>query len=174
MRILGVDPGCHGALAVLAHGALIEVHDMPILKVQRGKSDKAEVDGYALAALIREARPAVVVVEQVGGMDGQSPSASFNFGRAAGAVEYAAKALGFSTFLVPPGTWKRGVALRGGKDDARALAMRLWPEKAELFRRVKDDGRAEAALIAEYWRKKNYADVSGPRGHEMDVGGVFG
>lgn len=173
---MGVDPGCYGALALLEDGRLVEVHDTPILKVARGKSDKAEVDGYALAALIGAAKPDVCIIEQVGGMTGQSPSASFNFGRAAGAPEYAAKALGVSVHLVPPGTWKRGVALRGGKDDARAMAMRLWPEHAGLFRRKMDDGRAEAALITEYWRRKNYADVQSPRSGEMGAStlGVFG
>ncbi len=37
-----------------------------------------------------------------------------------------------------------------GKDGARARAAALWPEQAGEFRRVKDDGKAEAALIA-YW-----------------------
>jgi hypothetical protein len=26
--------------------------------------------------------------------------------------------------------------------------MRIWPSKAELFKRKKDDGRAESALLA--------------------------
>jgi hypothetical protein len=34
------------------------------------------------------------------------------------------------------------------KDAARSEVIRRWPDKAELFARVKDDGRAEAALIA--------------------------
>lgn len=153
MRILGVDPGAYGALALLAAGRLVEIHDMPVLKVRRGKTDKAEVDGYALGALLRELAPDLVVVEQVGGMDGQSPSASFNFGRAAGAPEYGAKVLGYRVDLVPPATWKRALKLKGGKDDSRALAMRLWPQSAALFQRVKDDGRAEAALIAEWARR---------------------
>jgi hypothetical protein len=36
----------------------------------------------------------------------------------------------------------------GAKDAARSEAIRRWPDKARLFARVKDDGRAEAALIA--------------------------
>jgi crossover junction endodeoxyribonuclease RuvC len=35
----------------------------------------------------------------------------------------------------------------GAKDAARSNAIRRWPAKADLFARVKDDGRAEAALI---------------------------
>jgi hypothetical protein len=54
-------------------------------------------------------------------------------------------------FLTPP-VWKRSVGIPpgkdGAKDAARSEAIRRWPNKAEVFARVKDDGRAEAALIA--------------------------
>jgi crossover junction endodeoxyribonuclease RuvC len=54
-------------------------------------------------------------------------------------------------FLTPP-SWKRAVGIPPGKDGtkdaARSEAIRRWPHKAELFARVRDDGRAEAALIA--------------------------
>ncbi|AMW34865.1 RuvC family protein [Haematospirillum jordaniae] len=152
MRILGVDPGAYGALALLVDGRLTDVVDMPVLKVRRGRSDKAEVDGYSLAVLLRSLAPDLALVEQVGGMPGQSPGASFNFGRAVGAVEYSLKTLGVRVETVAPATWKRAMRLKGGKDDSRALAMRMWPTKAALFQRVKDDGRAEAALIAAWAR----------------------
>jgi crossover junction endodeoxyribonuclease RuvC len=52
------------------------------------------------------------------------------------------------TFITPP-TWKRAVGLTlASKDAARSEAIRRWPNHAELFASVKDDGRAEAALIA--------------------------
>lgn len=154
MRIVGVDPGCYGALGCLDGGRWHSVLDMPILKVRRGKSDKAEVNGYALAEMMRALKPDVVVVEQVGGMTGQSASAAFNFGRAAGAPEYAAKALGCRVELVSPITWKKALRVNPGKDGSRAMAARLWPSVSGWFARVKDDGRAEAALIAHwFWLK---------------------
>lgn len=48
-------------------------------------------------------------------------------------------------FRLAPGM---AAAIASPKDAARAEAIRRWPAKAELFARVKDDGRAEAALIA--------------------------
>ena len=42
---------------------------------------------------------------------------------------------------IPPGK-------EGAKDGARSQALRRWPGHAATFARVKDDGRAEAALIA--------------------------
>jgi crossover junction endodeoxyribonuclease RuvC len=51
-----------------------------------------------------------------------------------------------------PAAWKRAVGVppgrEGAKDAARSEAIRRWPAKATLFARIKDDGRAEAALIA--------------------------
>jgi hypothetical protein len=40
--------------------------------------------------------------------------------------------------------------VNSSKDGARELAMRTWSSKSELFKRKKDDGRAEAALMALY------------------------
>lgn len=150
-------------MALLVDGVLAEVRDMPFLKVRRGKTDKAEIDGYTLGALLRELAPDLAVIEQVGGWSGpsigkaggpkgggQSASASFNFGRAAGAPEYVLKAMGVRVELVPPATWKKALRLNVGKDAARAAAMKLWPSFSSSFARVKDDGRAEAALIARY------------------------
>lgn len=152
MRIVGVDPGAYGAIALLVDGRLEQVADMPFIKVRRGKSDKAEVDGYTLAALLREMAPDIAYVEQVGGMEGQAAGAAFNFGRAAGAPEYTLKTLGVRVEMVPPATWKKALKLKGGKDASREAAMRMFPYAATLFSRVKDNDRAEAALIAEYGR----------------------
>jgi crossover junction endodeoxyribonuclease RuvC len=45
-------------------------------------------------------------------------------------------------------TDRRHSAWQGGaKDAARSEAIRRWPDKAAWFARVKDHGRAEAALI---------------------------
>jgi hypothetical protein len=46
----------------------------------------------------------------------------------------------------------------GTKARARELASRLWPEHAAEFKRVRDDGRAEACLIARFWITKNWGD----------------
>ena len=162
MRILGIDPGSSGALALLIDDRLHVVVDMPVLKVRRGKSDKDEVDGYGLAELLKDLAPDIAYVEQVGGLPGQSAPAAFNFGRSAGAVEYALKALGYRVEMIPPATWKKALRLKGGKDDSRAMAMRRWPSKADHFKRVKDDGRAEASLIAEFGRLQQKGDFNVP------------
>jgi crossover junction endodeoxyribonuclease RuvC len=42
----------------------------------------------------------------------------------------------------------------GGKDASRARAMELFPDHLALFKRVKDDGRSDASLIA-LWGYRN-------------------
>ena len=49
---------------------------------------------------------------------------------------------------VAPAAWKRGMNCPKAKDGARARASQLLPKHAGLWSRAKDDGRAEAALLA--------------------------
>lgn len=150
MRVLGVDPGGKGALALLADGE-ITVADMPVFMVRRGKSDKPELDVHGLVDLLQEWRPEACFFEKVFGMTDQSAPAAFNFGRIAGAAEAIVKTTGARFEFVPPHVWKKAMKIVG-KDDARAKATNIWPSAAAEFRRKMDQDRAEAALLAEYGR----------------------
>lgn len=157
MRILGVDPGGSGALALLTPEEL-RISDMPVFLVKRGKSAKPEIDVHALLALLDEWKPHVCYFEQVGGIPGQSASAAFNFGRIAGSCEAIVKTYARFVF-VTPATWKKAMGVSGDKDDSRAKATNLFPARAADFRRKKDDGRAEAALLAEYGRRREAPSI---------------
>jgi hypothetical protein len=152
VRVLGVDPGGSGALALLLEGGVL-IADMPVFLVKRGKSAKAELDTHTLIATLKNWDPNVCYFEQVGGIPGQSASAAFNFGRIAGACEAIVKASGARFVFVTPAVWKKAMQVSGSKDEARAKATNLFPAQAAEFRRKKDDGRAEAALLAEYGRR---------------------
>lgn len=163
MRVLGVDPGGSGALALVEADNLIAVADMPVFQVKRGRGFKPELDVHGLLRILREWGPNVCWFERVGGMDGQSASAAFNFGRIAGMCEALVKADGARFEFVSPHVWKMSMRLvNEAKDDARAKAINLWPAMAEKFTRKMDTDRAEAALIAEYGRR------------EMHAQGIFG
>ncbi|NDC04371.1 MAG: hypothetical protein EBZ81_15760 [Betaproteobacteria bacterium] len=96
----------------------------------------------------------VAVVEQVNAMPGQGVSSMFSFGQAYGVVLGVLAGLSIPATAVTPAIWKKALKLNSGKDAARAKAAQLWPSHAGEFKRVKDDGRAEAALLA-YYRKTN-------------------
>lgn len=147
MRVLGMDPGVSGAIAVLSDdGRLIEVFDMPVFKI-KGKS---KLDTHQLGRMIgKYATDSRAVIEQVGAMPGQGVTSMFTFGFCAGALHGAVGALGMPLELVSPRTWKARFRLSKDKEESRQAASRRWPG-TDTFARVKDGGRAEAALIALY------------------------
>ena len=150
--ILGVDCGLSGAWALLDDsGRLVAVGDMPAsdgavsAHLLTTELDMPDVDEWARVA----------VVEIAGAMPGQGVSTTWKFARATGVVEGVLAGLGWPVHTVTPATWKRGLGLGKDKAASRAMAARLWPDMADRFKRVKDDGRAEAALIAWWWREKH-------------------
>lgn len=151
MLILGIDPGLSGALALYntATGSLV-IDDMPTFSLTRGGKAKRDVNVSELARIIDSGRPARAFLERVGAMPGQGVSSVFKFGEAFGIVR---GCLAFvPTELVAPTVWRKAVGIKtgAGKDTSRARATALFPRYANQFARVKDDGRAEAALIAYY------------------------
>ncbi len=155
---IGIDPGMGGAIAVMAFDPKydIVVHDMPVHEI----NGKRRIDLYQLAAVLRTIAetqaPQLAVIENVGAMPGQAPNAMFSFGFACGAVQEAVAAAGIPMTLVVPQVWKRVYGIPGGrenKDVSRQKASMMFPSHAHLWARKKDDGRAEAVLLAHYGSK---------------------
>jgi len=149
--ILGIDPGLGGAMALLtSEGILVDVADMPVLA--DGAAGRRTLNGALLAAQVRAWKPTRAFCELVGPRPGEGAVGAFGFGRSRGIIEGTLGALAIPVEMVAPAWWKRRVGIPPGKvgtkDAARSEAIRRWPGKADLFARVKDDGRAEAALIA--------------------------
>ena len=77
-------------------------------------------------------------------------SSVFRFGEGYGMLQACIAANKHPTHFVTPAKWKGHFGLNRDKGVSRSKAMERFPEYAQLFSRVKDDGRAEAALIALY------------------------
>jgi crossover junction endodeoxyribonuclease RuvC len=100
------------------------------------------------------------VVERVSSLPRQA--GAFNFGLSTGIVRGILAANRIPFELVHPSVWKRAMGLtRFGcetqpenKTRARALASQLFPTLADQFKRVRDDGRAEALLLAVYYHNR--------------------
>lgn len=153
MRVVGIDPGQQGAIAVLDGFDIVRLEPMPVLKVSRGKGARNEIDAHSLWALLSCLSCDVAWIEHLWGREGDTPTTAFQLGKAAGTPEHLCIAGGIRHELVTPQRWKKEFRLGAAKDDARAAAMRLWPARAEEFRRRRADF-AEAALIAEYGRRQ--------------------
>lgn len=155
--VIGIDPGISGAISLFDRNtqSLLEVVDMPTLEVDSGKTKKRHISAAGLRDILVCHPTAHVVIEKVGAMPGQGVTSMFNFGRSAGIIEGIVAALQRPYTYVTPAAWTKVVGRAAGKDASRMRAMELFPSKAELFKRAKDDGRADAALIAYWYIKKN-------------------
>jgi hypothetical protein len=147
MIVLGIDPGASGAFAwVSGDGHLIDVADMPIVNI-RGKN---RVSAPGVATLLKERPVSLVVIEGVGAMPRQGVASTFVFGYAAGLLEGAVAACEYPLEIVRSAEWKRLARVPADKGACREMAMRMWPGGAHWFARAKDDGRADAALMARW------------------------
>lgn len=154
--ILGLDPGLHGAVAVVTMDGLrvALVDDLPLLKVGTStKGTRQEFDMPALRDLLARASvlATVAFVERVGAMPKQGLSSTFRFGYSAGTLHGLLASMDLPLEFVRPQAWQAGIRIQGqGKDAARARAQELFPLQARFFARVKDEHRADAALIAAF------------------------
>jgi crossover junction endodeoxyribonuclease RuvC len=150
---LGIDPGISGALAVLDENEdIVQIFDMPTLEVITGKSKKQRVNPQSIVSELKLFKDQRIegLIEQVNAMPNQGVTSMFSFGRSLGILEGVLAGLDIPYNLVTPTVWKKRMGVNSSKDGARELAMRTWSSKSELFKRKKDDGRAEAALLALY------------------------
>lgn len=156
--VCAIDPGARGAIAwISSDGHLIDIQDMPMAEV-RGK---LRVSAPGVALTLRARRADLVVIEGVGSMPGQGVASSFAFGYAAGLLEGVATALGMPVEIVFAAVWKRRAGVSKDKGAVRQMASRFWPGAAGKFHRVKDDGRAEAALLGR-WAALRGKEVATP------------
>lgn len=162
--VLGVDPGALGGLAWVDElGDLIAIEDTPIVSMRSGRTMKNRIAVQAFAALVPSRRPAHAVIERVGSMPGQGVSSTFAFGFGAGLLEGALAGMLIPITAVVPQVWKREMKLASSdKNLSRQRAMQLWPASASLFSRVKDDGRAESALLALWGLRGGLLSVAVP------------
>jgi len=151
MIFCGIDPGLNGAIAFYDRvERQVEVVDMPTVEVVRNKKAKREVSAQMLADLFVGRAIQSCVLERVNAMPGQGVTSVFSFGRSSGVVEGVLAARAVPVTIVPPQQWQKAMNAREGKDASRERAMQLFPNQSELFSRKKDDGRADAALMAYY------------------------
>lgn len=168
--VIGVDPGKTGAVAVLDARSmeLLNVHDMPVLDNHVSADLLADIFSMIVQEHLLD--HLFVVIERVGSMPKQGVASSFNFGESYGIVQGVVAAEGMPREFVTPGKWKAAMGLRGSdKGKSRRKAIDRWPSWSDAFKRVKDDGRAEAALLSAYYVEANRpdppADEIDPLGH---------
>jgi len=169
--IIGIDPGLDGALAAIEAdtGRFISVFDPPTSQVKSGKKMKRIYLEPAMVQIFENLQNGVgfnavrtnelhnrivaVTIENVHAMPGQGVVSMFSMGNGFGLWCGIIAALRLPSYRVEPAKWKRLMGIQTASDKGKSIqiASRLFP--AAPLSRKKDDGRAEALLLAEYCRQ---------------------
>jgi crossover junction endodeoxyribonuclease RuvC len=165
VKVLGIDPGVRGGLAIVSAGhdgaaavpSIIGAIDIPVA----GAGAKERIDVLAIRDWIAGHDPGLALIERAQAMPGQGASSGFKYVRAVGAIEAAIALCGVPLTIVEPSAWKKFHGLRGSdKELSRQRALQLFPAAHALFARRRDHGRAEAALIALFGARSSSAGLA--------------
>ena len=161
MKIIGIDPGLSGAIAVLENNKVLNVFEMPVMS--EGKKSKRQLNSALLVNLLKENvlnnEEVAVVVEQVNAMPGQGVTSMFNFGQTFGAIKGICAALGFPIFFVRPSKWKKYFELiNSSKDSSRTKAIEMYPKLSNQLAKKKDVNKSDAILIARFYSETRFND----------------
>lgn len=159
---IGVDPGTPLTVAALSTdgAAILGIHDEDAVSTREKRASRktlvTENSPELLASVLRPyaALGAQVAVERVSPMPGQGLASTARFVGSMHMTVGLVAGLGIPYRLVTPVTWKRAMDLSSDKERSRAMAARMWPRQADLFRLKKHHDRAEAALLA-LWLLRN-------------------
>ena len=163
MKILGIDPGLSGAIAILEKKKVLNLFDMPVMA--EGKKNKKQLNSAQLVNIIKEnsvgGEEIVVVVEQVNAMPGQGVTSMFNFGQTFGAIKGVCAALNLPIFFVRPSRWKKYFELiNSSKDSSRTKVIEMYPSLSSELAKKKDVNKSDAILIARYYYETRLKDIN--------------
>ena len=161
MKIIGIDPGLNGAIAVLQNNKIIEIHDIPVMT--DGKKNKRQLNSAQLVKLLKDnfqdETDTVVIVEQVNAMPGQGVTSMFNFGQTFGAIKGICAALNLPIFFVRPAKWKKHFDLiNSSKDASRTKAIEMYPSISDQLSKKKDVNKSDAILIARFYSETRFKE----------------
>tara|TARA_B100000941_G_scaffold251199_1_gene197753 strand:- start:284 stop:775 length:492 start_codon:yes stop_codon:yes gene_type:complete len=156
MKIVGIDPGLSGAIAIMENDKVLSIFDMPIMA--EGKKNKKQLNSAQLVKIIKENiktdDEVAVVVEQVNAMPGQGVTSMFNFGQTFGAIKGVCAALNLPIFFVRPSKWKKHFELiNSSKDSSRTKVIEMYPSLSDQMARKKDVNKSDAILIARFFNE---------------------
>ena len=141
MKIIGIDPGLSGAIAILEDNKVLNIFDMPVMA--EGKKNKRQLNSAQLVNIIKgntvPEDEVVVIVEQVNAMPGQGVTSMFNFGQTFGAIKGVCAALNLPIFFVRPSKWKKYFELiNASKDSSRTKVIEMYPSLSNQLSKKKD------------------------------------
>src|SRR5262249_59847268 len=135
MILLGIDPGIHGALALvdIVDGAtpeLVDVLDVPVI----GTGAKERVNTMLMRDWLAHHAPDHALSERAGSMPKQGVASTFKYARAVGSLETVVACSDIPYSIIEPAVWKKFHHLPGkDKEAARQRALQLFPAAHAFF-----------------------------------------
>ena len=163
MKIIGIDPGLSGAIAILENNKVEKIFDIPVMP--EGKKNKRQLNSAQLVKLLKDnvsnKEEVAIVVEHVSDMPGQGVTSMFNFGQTFGAIKGICAALGLPIFFVRPAKWKKHFDLiNSSKDSSRTKAIEMYQSLSDQLSKKKDVNKSDAILIARFFSETRLKDQS--------------
>lgn len=158
MKICGIDPGLTGGIAFIA-GDFISSKRVPILTLDKGKTKKRYLDAWGIMRMLSDQEPDHIFIEKQQAMPKQGLASTFATGFGYGLYIGLLVASRIPYTEISPVRWKRDLQVPSDKDAARKRASEILPAASELWQLKRDDGLAEAALIA-YWGATRSGETS--------------
>lgn len=167
---IGIDPGINGGIFVINEASQTKAWKMP--------THGDDIDAKAICDIFKgvsRAHEVSVIIEQVHSIFGSSAKSNFTFGFVCGVVEAIVISQGLKFTKVQPKAWQAEIwitseieykPLEAGKVKksvntkltSQKAAKRLFPKldfRGSLKCKKDHDGIIDAALIAEFGRRKN-------------------
>ncbi len=128
LRIIAIDPGKNGSIAVREGPEIISIENMP-------QTPRDIFISLSEAASSIDCDNIVCYLEKVGAMPGNGAVSMFSFGQNFGMLQMALAALSIRTVEVRPNIWektlgltdKKGTPKQEHKNRLKAAAQRLFP-----------------------------------------------
>ena len=163
MKIIGIDPGLSGAIAILENNKVLNIFEIPVMT--EGKKNKRQLNSAQLVKLMKDNilknEEVSVVVEQVNAMPGQGVTSMFNFGQTFGAIKGICAALGLPIFFVRPSKWKKHFELiNSSKDSSRTKAIEMYPLLSNELAKKKEVNNSVSILISRFFRQTKLNDYN--------------
>ena len=146
VRIIAIDPGKAGSIAVREGNKIVSVQPMPATP-----RDLFE----AILEAAENTAECVAVLERVGAMPGNGAASMFTFGQNFGQIQMALAAVGVRTLEVLPNVWQKSLGLLSRKGTSKTdHKNRLKAAAQKLFPGIKVTHTNQDALLLSEWGAK--------------------
>ena len=157
--IAGIDVGFTGAIAFYHHHpdrrrVAMEVYDMPVIKIKKGKKTSQEIDEPALRKIFAAHKLVHVFIEKAQTMPNQGISSAGRYLCGFGILRGICVGMQIPYTLVPPQRWKKIMMPGMPKDKGQSIVRvkQLFPLQDLPLKN--DHGKSDAILIACYGAKE--------------------